>query len=209
MPSASVTANRNCDDEYMRAVLRKKEPVQQDVYRTVPFERAPPQEHKHPHYDVPHEEGCMVCKLVDGTIPTRIVHETEDFLAVLDIMPKAAGHVTVLSRRHIDCFESMTAIERSTYADFVAEVASRTKTLLGATGYVVISPVGRSSGQETEHFMSHVIPTYEKSQEIPVMNLIPTQNIPEFVMEDVKRRLTTVRTIVHENHTLKQKKYFS
>ena len=209
MPSASVTAKRDCDNDYLRAVLRKKEPVQQDIYRTVPFESTKPQEQKHPHYDVPQADGCMVCKLVDGTIPTRVVHETEDFLAVLDVMPKAAGHVTVLSRRHIDCFESMTAIERSTYADFVAEVASRTKALLGATGYVVISPVGHSSGQETEHFISHVIPTYEKSQEIPVMSMIPTQNIPEFVMEDVKRRLTTVRAIVRENRALRQKKYFS
>ena len=210
MPNASVTAKKDTSDkEYMRAVLRTKYPVQQDVYRTVPFENTEPQEQKHPHYDASQANGCMVCKLVDGTVPTRVVHENDDFIAVLDVMPKAIGHVTVLCRRHNEGFESMTDIERSTYADFIAEVASRMKSRLGATGYVVVSPVCNSEGHETGHFMSHIMPVYGKAQEIPVMSLIPNQSVPEFVMEDVKKKLTSVKGIAHENQARRQARYFS
>ncbi|MCK4555403.1 MAG: HIT family protein [Candidatus Aenigmarchaeota archaeon] len=209
MPNASVAEKKNYDGSYLQAVSRAKQPVPQDTYHTVPFESTEPQEQKHPHYDVLKAGDCMVCKLVDGTVPARVVHENDDFVAVLDVMPKAIGHVTVLCRRHNEGFESMTDIERSTYADFIAEIASRMKSRLGATGYVVVSPVCTSEGHETKHFMSHIMPVYGKAQDMPVMSLIPNQSVPEFVMEDVKKKLTSVKTIAHENQARKQARYFS
>lgn len=209
MPNASATEKKTSDRDYLQVVARPKQYAHQDIYRTVPFETQKQQEPVHPHYDVPRAGNCMVCKLVDGTVPTRIVHENEDFIAVLDIMPKAIGHVTVLCRRHNEGFESMTDIERSTYADFIAEVASRMKSGLGATGYVVVSPVCNSEGHAKGHFMSHIIPTYGKTQDAPVMSLLKNQSVPEFVMDDVWKKLASADDIANENKARTRTRYFS
>src|SRR3989338_5903179 len=43
---------------------------------------------------------CIFCKIVSGEIPTNKVFETEDFLAILDINPRAPGHVQVITKKH-------------------------------------------------------------------------------------------------------------
>ena len=45
-------------------------------------------------------EDCIFCKIVSGEIPAHKVYEDDDFLAFLDINPKASGHVQVIPKRH-------------------------------------------------------------------------------------------------------------
>ncbi|HLP43684.1 MAG TPA: HIT domain-containing protein, partial [Candidatus Nanoarchaeia archaeon] len=45
-------------------------------------------------------ENCIFCKIVDGTIPSEKVTETNDFLAFMDINPRAPGHVLVIPKNH-------------------------------------------------------------------------------------------------------------
>lgn len=45
--------------------------------------------------------NCIFCKIVRGEIPSYKVYEDANFLAFLDINPKAPGHVQVISKEHI------------------------------------------------------------------------------------------------------------
>ena len=45
-------------------------------------------------------EDCIFCKIVSGKIPAYKVYEDDDFVAFLDINPKAPGHVQVIPKKH-------------------------------------------------------------------------------------------------------------
>lgn len=43
---------------------------------------------------------CIFCKIVQKEIPSYVVYEDENFLAFLDIFPKAPGHIQVIPKTH-------------------------------------------------------------------------------------------------------------
>jgi histidine triad (HIT) family protein len=43
---------------------------------------------------------CIFCKIVRGEIPCYKVYENRDFLAFLDINPRAPGHTLVIPKEH-------------------------------------------------------------------------------------------------------------
>ena len=45
-------------------------------------------------------EECIFCKIIKKEIPAHIVYEDTDFLAFLDIDPRAPGHVQVIPKQH-------------------------------------------------------------------------------------------------------------
>ena len=46
-------------------------------------------------------ENCIFCKIVAKEIPAHIVYEDDNFLAFLDIHPRAPGHVQVIPKQHM------------------------------------------------------------------------------------------------------------
>ena len=45
-------------------------------------------------------DSCIFCKIVAGEIPSTKVYENENFLAFIDINPRAPGHVQVIPKKH-------------------------------------------------------------------------------------------------------------
>jgi len=46
--------------------------------------------------------SCTFCKIVSGELPTNLLWENDDFIAILDIRPIHAGHILIIPRKHID-----------------------------------------------------------------------------------------------------------
>lgn len=46
------------------------------------------------------DPNCIFCKIAEGVIPSYKVYEDENFIAFLDINPRAAGHVQVIPKEH-------------------------------------------------------------------------------------------------------------
>jgi histidine triad (HIT) family protein len=47
---------------------------------------------------------CIFCKIVKGEIPSNKVFEDDEFLAFLDIHPKALGHTLLIPKSHYPWF---------------------------------------------------------------------------------------------------------
>jgi len=43
---------------------------------------------------------CIFCKIINGDIPSHNVYEDDDFVAFLDIEPRAPGHVQLIPKEH-------------------------------------------------------------------------------------------------------------
>ncbi len=140
---------------------------------------------------VPQEfQECVFCKILAKQLPAMVVEENSSFMAVLEINPKAIGHVLVFPKRHIAHFEEMDMKEMAEYAHTIKSVVRKMRRKLYITGYTVVSQNGFSSGQMTGHFVTHIIPTYSsKKVDMNLLAALPTLDIPPAVMEDTFRRL--------------------
>lgn len=135
---------------------------------------------------------CIFCKIAKKEMHARVIEENQAFIAFLDIQPKAAGHTIIVPKRHFSGMDEMNSIESSTLFDMISGISKRMKTGLRATGYSIVSANGISSGQIVPHFAVHLIPTYTHAVDIPVLNLIQPEKVPDFVMADVEGRLKKI-----------------
>jgi len=51
-----------------------------------------------------HDPNCVFCKIASGEIPSQMTYEDENFIAFLDIHPKAPGHTLLIPKDHYEWF---------------------------------------------------------------------------------------------------------
>jgi histidine triad (HIT) family protein len=102
-------------------------------------------------------DDCLFCKIVQGKIPSKKVHEDEHTFAFEDIDPKAPTHVLIVPKKHL------TGLKEATGAD--AEIIGRchltaskiAKDRKIEDGYRTVLNVGPKSGQSVFHLHVHLI----------------------------------------------------
>ncbi|HZK48661.1 MAG TPA: histidine triad nucleotide-binding protein [Thermoleophilia bacterium] len=101
---------------------------------------------------------CIFCKIIGGEIPGDVVLEDEEFFAIRDISPKAAQHVLVMPREHVESLNEVgvwTDGRGQRLLAFTARVAADLG--IARSGYRVITNVGPDGGQEVDHLHFHVL----------------------------------------------------
>lgn len=101
---------------------------------------------------------CIFCKIICGEFSSTRILEDEEFVAIRDIVPKAAQHALVMPREHLGSLDEIEAWpdgRAQRFLDFIVRVAE----VLGIrqSGYRVITNVGRDAGQEVDHIHFHVL----------------------------------------------------
>ena len=97
--------------------------------------------------------STIFTKIINGEIPCYKVHETEDYLAFLDINPNAKGHTLCIPKAEVD---KIFDLDKSAYQglmDFSYEVAQAIEKTISCkrVGMSVI-------GLEEPHAHVHLIP---------------------------------------------------
>jgi len=102
--------------------------------------------------------GCIFCKIIDGTIPSKKVYENEDIIAFEDINPAAPVHVLVVPKLHIESLEALNdgniAVVPKIH-EAIQEVTKRKN--INSDGYRVIINCGKNGGQTVPHLHYHVL----------------------------------------------------
>jgi len=98
---------------------------------------------------------CIFCKIVEGEIPSNKVLENDDFLAFHDINPSAPIHVLVIPKKHIECFQDVSAELMAKATPFIQEITR--KLGLDKTGYRLVTNNGSDGGQEVLHLHFHIL----------------------------------------------------
>ena len=104
------------------------------------------------------EPNCIFCKIIDGTIPTAIVHRDERSLAFDDINPQAPVHVLVISHEHIESLDDATRRDEATLGHLL-RVAARiaNERGLSESGYRTVVNTGAGAGQSVFHLHVHLL----------------------------------------------------
>lgn len=101
---------------------------------------------------------CLFCKIRDGQVPAKIVHEDERCIAFRDINPQAPLHALVVPRKHIPTLLDLTPDDNA-LVGHLYQVANKLAQEAGVAddGFRTVFNCGRSAGQSVWHLHLHVL----------------------------------------------------
>lgn len=101
---------------------------------------------------------CLFCKIAQGEIKARLVHEEPELLAFHDINPQAPTHILIIPRKHIatindiDSKDELLLGRMTLTAKKIAQ-----KEHLSDNGYRLVYNVNTHGGQAVYHIHLHLL----------------------------------------------------
>lgn len=101
---------------------------------------------------------CLFCKIVEGSIPAKKVHEDDVCVGFLDINPQAPTHALFVPRRHIATTNDLTVEDRELVGHLVLAAAKFARQQgFADTGYRTVMNCNRAAGQTVFHIHLHLL----------------------------------------------------
>lgn len=104
-----------------------------------------------------HDPNCVFCKIIEGEIPSRKVHEDEELLVFHDIAPWAPVHLLLIPKEHV---ATLYEVEER-HAPLLGRMLSMAARLMreqGVTnGFRTVVNTGEDGRQEVQHVHMHVM----------------------------------------------------
>jgi len=101
---------------------------------------------------------CLFCKIVEGQIPAKKVHEDELCIAFSDINPQAPTHVLLVPKRHIPTVNDLTSEDRELVGHlFTTAARLAADGGFSTSGYRLVMNTNRAAGQTVFHIHLHLL----------------------------------------------------
>lgn len=107
------------------------------------------------------EEQCLICQIVDGTVPAKKIYEDDDVLAILDFNGANPGHSFVIPKQHIPILEQAPSHLVGKLFNVANKISSAIFDALKVQGTNIFVANGVPAGQKVAHLMVNVIPRHE------------------------------------------------
>lgn len=101
---------------------------------------------------------CIFCKIARGEIPAKKTYEDDNFIAFLDIHPKAEGHTILIPRKHFRNLLDMPTTIGNEILDAIKNIALDLIKQGKAEGFNLIMNNEPAAGQVVFHAHLHIIP---------------------------------------------------
>ena len=112
---------------------------------------------------------CIFCKIINGDIPSYTIYENEYVKCFLDVNPNSMGHTLIIPKKH---FKDVYDID----IEYLNEINKASKEVikildekLNPNGYKFVQNNGIL--QEVKHYHLHIIPSYNKKNNIDVSDV--------------------------------------
>ena len=109
-----------------------------------------------PSYDT----NNIFAKIIRGEIPSIKVFESDDVLAIMDVMPQANGHVLVIPKAPCRNILDADPAVLATLLPVVQKVAIAVKDAFDADGISIFQYNEAAGGQSVFHLHFHVVPRH-------------------------------------------------
>ncbi len=96
-------------------------------------------------------------KILDKTIPARIVHEDDLCMAFHDIRPQAPTHVLIIPRKVIRTLDDATPEDQTLLGHLVLVAVRLAKQLGLSQGYRLVVNCNEHGGQTVPHLHVHLL----------------------------------------------------
>ena len=111
---------------------------------------------------------CIFCKIINKEIPSSIVYEDADVLAILDLAQTTLGHTLVMPKKHYANILEIPDDELAHLMSIVKMLAKRISDKLGAKGFNLLVNTNEVAGQTVMHLHVHIIPRYDENDTIKI-----------------------------------------
>jgi histidine triad (HIT) family protein len=103
----------------------------------------------------------IFAKMLKGEIPCHKIHEDENTLAFLDIMPRTKGHTLVITKEPAADLFGISQDGLGKLMTVVQKIAPQIKKAVGADGILIQQFNGAAAGQTVFHLHVHIVPIKE------------------------------------------------
>lgn len=110
------------------------------------------------------DNNCLFCKIINKEIPSKLIYEDDDFLAMLDIAPGTKGHVLILPKEHAATLTDLSDDKASKILVIAKKIVKAMIKVYGFNDYNIIQNNGSIAGQTVNHFHLHIIPRYNADE---------------------------------------------
>lgn len=102
---------------------------------------------------------CVFCKILDGKIPSKILAESPQVVAIADITPQAPFHALVIPRQHIASLNDLSDTDRSAILPQLYSLADKLAGEKGfrESGYRTVINNQKGAGQTVFHLHMHLL----------------------------------------------------
>jgi|TARA_Y100000031_G_C8222525_1_gene386667 histidine triad (HIT) family protein len=136
------------------------------------------------------EQNCVFCKIVKGEVPSHKVYEDDKIIVILDIYPAAKGHLLVVPKEHTPIMPLMSAETSKKLFRNLKQLMKGVKEGTPASDCRVFIANGATAGQQSPHFLLHLIPKEEGDNLLD----IPSNDLSqEELFEPLKTKLQKPR----------------
>jgi len=103
-------------------------------------------------------EGCIFCKIADGTIPSARIFEDELCIAFKDLSPQAPTHLLIIPRDHVDSLDKASSSHRDILGHLLLSAAKIAREQgFAEDGYRVVINTNADGGQTVFHLHVHLL----------------------------------------------------
>ncbi|MGH9430850.1 MAG: histidine triad nucleotide-binding protein [Terriglobia bacterium] len=103
-------------------------------------------------------ENCIFCKIVEGTLPAKIIYQDDQAIAFEDIHPQAPVHLLVITRKHLASLNEASTEDEALlgHLHLIAARLAHERGIDGK-GYRTVINNGTWAGQSVFHLHVHVM----------------------------------------------------
>ena len=106
------------------------------------------------------KDNCIFCKIAKKEMDAKVVFEDDVCLAILDINPATTGHLLLMPKEHymmMPMVPDETLGHLTVISKYLSDLLKET---FDAKDCSIFIANGAAAGQQSQHFMIHVIPRY-------------------------------------------------
>ena len=101
---------------------------------------------------------CLFCKIIAGQIPSKVLHQDDQIVAIADINAQAPLHALILPRKHIATLNDLSSEDDALVgAMHRVAVALATQHGYSTRGYRTVFNTNAEAGQSVHHIHLHVL----------------------------------------------------
>ncbi len=152
-------------------------------------------------------EECPFCGIANKKIPSLVVYEDDNFMAILDIRPANKGHTILFPKKHKTSIFDLNNSETNKIFYIAKQLIKNVKATTNCDGVNLVYSIGEAAGQRVPHMIIHIIPrnkgdkvaitwepqkiSEEEFKKIAEELLKANKNISEKVIEEKKEKIIT------------------